>query len=387
VGVLQNPRLLLDVAVGLESPYLSVRLWAAQALGNYGNKSLRVSKVYLASRRFEVVETAIAAIGRINTRQATDTLYQFLRPDYQRAVQIEQWLAQLPDDAPVWSIVREILLDAQQRIINRVFAVLRAVDRNHLLSQLEQSLHTRDRRRRANAIETLAASPLRRFIVPIIHLLETDDPITPNPKANLLTKRSILVQELLDADDPWLRLGGVLLLSHRSEPVPLALCSDANPLVQRLAESLHSGQQTLIPEQDWFLSQLLFFKMRSWLSRLTLDELETVNVGFNQQDFHAGEVICTPGDRLQKFYLIYDGDVLIKEHACILTQGEGFGAIGLWEEAVVKFNAIAQTDCSLLSLSRKRFNRLVDRCPRLLGYMASLTDITDFAECGFELET
>ncbi|MDB9496066.1 cyclic nucleotide-binding domain-containing protein [Spirulina subsalsa CS-330] len=386
VGVLQNPRLLLDVAVGLESPYLSVRLWAAQALGNYGNKSLRVSKVYLASRRFEVVEAAIAAIGRINTRQATDTLYHFLRPDYQRAVQIEQWLIQLPSDSPLWQIVRAILLDAQQRIINRVFAVLRAMDRNHLLPQLEQALHTRDRRRRANAIETLAASSLRRFIVPIIHLLETDDPIAPQPAANLLTKRSILVQELLNADDPWLRLSGFLILSHGGDPVPLPLCSDPHPLVQRLAESLHSGQQTRIPEHDWFLTQLLFLKTQSWLGRLTLDELETVNVGFNQHDFQAGEVICSPGDRLQKFYLIYDGDVLLKEHACILTQGEGFGAIGLWEDARVQFSAIASTDCSLLSLSRKRFNRLVDRCPRLLGYMASLTDITDFAGCSFDGE-
>lgn len=397
VGVLQNPRLLLDVAVGLEHESLAVRLWAAQALGNYGNKSLRVAKVYLASRRFEVVEAAIAAIGRINTRQASDALYEFLRPDYQRAAQIQQWLLQLPDDQPIWRVVQVILADAQERIIARVFAVLRAVDREGLLHRLEKALHDRDgyaiangyavadRRRRANAIETLAAGPLRRFIVPIMTLLETEDRLSPAPNANLLTKRGPLIQALLDSDDRWLRVAGIFIQSQQQQPLPEALVDDPNPLVQRLAISLRDGQQTTLPDEDWFLKQLLFLKTQSWLQSLSLDELETINWAFTQRDFRAGEVICAPQEsqsatvdpRHQQLYLIYDGDVLLAPHGVILTVGEGFGVMHLWEDRAVQFQAIAHTESSLLSLSRDRFNRLVDRCPRLLGCLAQVADITE----------
>lgn len=385
VGVLQNPRLLLDVAVGLEHESLAVRLWAAQALGNYGNKSLRVAKVYLASRRFEVVEAAIAAIGRINSRQASDTLYDFLRPDYQRAAQIQQWLLQLPDDQPIWRVVQVMLADAQERIIARVFAVLRAVDREGLLHRLEKALHDRDRRRRANAIETLAAGPLRRFIVPIMTLLETEDRLSPAPNANLLTKRGPLIQALLDSDDRWLRVAGIFVQSQQQQPLPEALAHDPNPLVQRLAISLRDSQQTTLPDEDWFLKQLLFLKTQSWLQSLSLDELETINWAFNQRDFRAGEVICAPPEdqsakvnpHHQQLYLIYDGDVLLASHGVILTVGEGFGVMHLWEDTVVQFKAIAHTECSLLSLSRSRFNRLVDRCPRLLGCIAQVADLTE----------
>ncbi len=391
VGVLQHPRLLLDVAVGLEHESLAVRLWAAQALGNYGNKSLRVAKVYLASRRFEVVEAAIAAIGRINSRQASDTLYDFLRPDYQRAVQIQQWLLQLPDDQPIWRVVQVILADAQERIIARVFAVLRAVDREGLLHRLEKALYDRDgyavadRRRRANAIETLAAGPLRRFIVPIMTLLETEDRLSPAPNANLLTKRGPLIQALLASDDRWLRVAGIFVQSQQQQPLPAALVDDLNPLVQRLAIALRDGQQTTLPDEDWFLKQLLFLKTQSWLKSLSLDELETINWAFNQRDFRAGEVICAPTEgqqsetdpRHQQLYLIYDGDVLLASHGVILTVGEGFGVMHLWEDAAVQFKAVAHTECSLLCLSRARFNRLVDRCPRLLGCIAQVADITE----------
>ncbi|MEA5420377.1 hypothetical protein VB712_14185 [Spirulina sp. CCNP1310] len=385
VGVLQNPRLLLDVAVGLEHESLAVRLWAAQALGNYGNKSLRVAKVYLASRRFEVVEAAIAAIGRINSRQASDTLYDFLRPDYQRAAQIQQWLLQLPDDQPIWRVVQVMLADAQERIIARVFAVLRAMDREGLLHRLEKALHDGDRRRRANAIETLAAGPLRRFIVPIMTLLETEDRLSPAPNANLLTKRGPLIEALLASDDRWLRVAGIFVQSQQQQPLPEALLQDPNPLVQRLAISLQDGQQTTLPDEDWFLKQLLFLKTQSWLQSLSLDELETINWAFNQRDFRAGEVICAPPEdqsakvnpHHQQLYLIYDGDVLLASHGVILTVGEGFGVMHLWEDTAVQFKAIAHTECSLLSLSRARFNRLVDRCPRLLGCIAQVADITE----------
>jgi HEAT repeat protein/MFS family permease len=109
MGVICSPRLLLDVAIGLESPTLSVRLWATSALANYGESSLPVAKIYLFSSRLEVVESAIAAIGKVGTRKASEILYNFLKPDFQLFTQTEIWLQKLPENNPGWRWFKVLL--------------------------------------------------------------------------------------------------------------------------------------------------------------------------------------------------------------------------------------------------------------------------------------
>ncbi|MEM8643151.1 MAG: hypothetical protein AAGG51_30695 [Cyanobacteria bacterium P01_G01_bin.54] len=411
LGRLQSPQFLLDVAVGLEHRKLSVRLWSAQALANYGNKSLRFAKTYLYASRPEVVSAAIAALGRLQSKAAIETLFNFLTPDYRRLKQIQIWHQALPQpphaDADEIRL-HQLLADAQERIVERVWLVLKVLEGNsRLLQELEPFLHNGDVRLRASAVERLASGRWRRFVLPLLPLL--------NPQATPATQpldappgRLDLIQQLGCSDDRWLRLGALLWLANHGHPIPAELCTDPNPLVQRLASALQSGQQEDLPENDWFLNQLFFLKQATPLGILSFEELEMINPLLNQQDYRQGETIFSPlngsppngsfpdGPVQNKafqnsapqpgapqLYLMVQGQVRLKPLNLTLTSGDVFGQLTLlgtaiWQPGAIapdqQYSAIAQTDCCLLTLSELRLKELIDRCPRILWCLANLNE-------------
>ncbi|NEO86282.1 MAG: cyclic nucleotide-binding domain-containing protein [Spirulina sp. SIO3F2] len=392
LGQLQSPQFLLDVAVGLEHRQLSVRLWAAQALAQYGNKSLRFAKTYLHAQRPEVVRAAIAALGRVKSKAAIELLFNFLTPDYRRLKQLHLWQQVLPQSHPDEVRLHQIMADAQARIFERVWAVLKALEGNSsLLRDLEPFLHTGDARLRASAIERLASGRWRRFVLPLLPLLTQDlqpeaerhpPELTPKPPTT-----AELIRQLWRSDDRWLRLGALLWLSNHGQPIPEALCTDANPLVERVAIALRVGDQEDLPENDWFLKQLFFLKQSTPLGSLTLDELEVINPLLNQRDFRQGEVICAPQRYRPQIYIICQGQVALSPLGLTLGSGEVFGVLTLWETATWQQTVTAQTDCCVLTLSELHCKDLIDRCPRILWCLAGLRDRMDCYRLATPLQT
>ncbi|MDB9312013.1 hypothetical protein PN462_02790 [Spirulina sp. CS-785/01] len=375
VGTVRSPQFLLDVAVGLEHRNLAVRLWAASALANYGEQGLSVAKIYLASRRFEVVDMAIAAIAKVGTKRAVDILYNFVKPDLQLLPQTQQWLEQLPPYPSEWRFVRLILNDFHQTLIHRIFYILSVIDQEGTFREIRPILQTGvrgkspDRRLRANALELLSTFEHRRFVLPLLPLLENPDRDPPTEVPPSISQENLLLT-LLKTKNRWIRLAALCVLSHRQQAVPEFLLNDFDPLVQRVAVSLSTGQQEEFPEQDWFISQLFFLKTTALFQHLSLDELEVINGVFNQKDIHAGEIICSGKRGLELLHVIYRGTVLLKpsDDPLLVEVGVGqdFGGLAFIENQVTPFTAIAKTDCSLLTLSPRKLDVLVDQCPRLL---------------------
>lgn len=385
LGQLQSPQFLLDVAVGLEHRQLSVRLWAAQALAQYGNKSLRFAKAYLYSPRLEVVAAAIATLGRVKTKAAIELLFNFLTPDYRRLKQLHLWQQLLPHSHPDEVRLHHLIADAQTRIFERVWMVLKALeDNSSLLRDLEPFLHSGDARLKASAIERLASGRWRRFVLPLLPLL-TQDLQAPDPQTQLTPRQfapkppttAELIRQLWRSDDRWLRLGALLWLSNHGQPIPEPLCIDANPLVQRVAIALSTGAQEDLPENDWFLKQLFFLKQFTPFGRLTLDELEVINPLLNQRDFRQGEVICSPQNYRAQIYIVSQGQVAFTPLDSRLGPGEIFGVLTLWDTASWQQTVIAQTDCCVLTLSELHCKDLIDRCPRILWCLVGLRDRLD----------
>ncbi|MBP0009158.1 MULTISPECIES: cyclic nucleotide-binding domain-containing protein [unclassified Roseofilum] len=374
MGVVKSPSLLLDVAMGLQHSSLAVRLWAATALANYGEASLKVARVYLYSPRYEVVEMAIATIAKVGTRRAINLLYDFLKPDCKGVAQTPSWIKSIRPHAPYAPFLKTILQDYQKRVIQRVFYILSVLDNQNIIKQIQPLLTSTDPRLRANALETLMSVKHQRFIRPILPLLEEEQPFVSTPSLS----ESELIYQLSEQSDRWLRLGALLMLSElrlhsTTNPylIPCHLQEDPHPLVRRIAQSLATRQQEEIPQQDWFLKQLFFLKSTALFHILSLDELEELNPLFYPAHLPAHATLYAGDPHQAKLYLIAEGQVTLYSHpkplesqTLTLSAGQYFGEIAALEN--IWYKIVTQTHCTFLTLSSKQFEILIDRCPRLL---------------------
>ena len=141
-----------------------------------------------------------------------------------------------------------------------------------------------------------------------------------------------------------------------------------------MAESLRSGAQEDLPENDWFLKQLFFIKESTPLGILSLDELEIINPLLNQYDFRQGEILCSPEHVHAQLYIMYQGYVQLQPLDLSLTVGDIFGVATLWNPKSWPQTVTAQTDGVILMLSQPRIQDVIDRCPRILWCLTQLRD-------------
>lgn len=369
MGVVRSPNLLLAVAVGLESKSLTIRLWAASALSQYGKQSLGVAKIYLFSSRIEVVEAAIAAIAMVKTPQASDILYNYLKPDYELFSQIQKWLPKIPPKQGKWVLFRLVLKDYQQRLIHRILYIISCLDHQGTFKDVRKLLNTTNTRQRANVLETLSSYQHRRFILPILPILE--NPLNME-KANLYSRfpmPEMILQNGIKSCDRWIRLGALFLFPHHHLPIPKLLLNDSDDLVRRVAEALLTGQQQDFPADDWFLNQIFLLKKTSLFENLFLDELLLINNTFDQEDIPAGQKIFSQEKGVTKLHIVGEGSLLLttmNQEVKEIKTGDYFGEENLFEDRNLPINIITQTDCKLLTLSRKKFEKVLNRCPRIL---------------------
>ena len=366
LGVVRPPSVLIQVATGLEHTNLAVRLQAAAALAKYGEKSLPMAQVYLDSPRSEVVEAAIASIGKVGTRRAEEMLFNHLKSDYRLVGRTMRWLQVFPWNEPGWKALFVGIEDYQARLIHRVLYILSSLDREGTLSDVRQILHSRDPRVRANAVEALASGRHRRFVLPVVPLLE--GLLTPGQNHSVKSKvKSANLQEALESGDRWISIGALIAAENQFLGESLLspqLSSRPDPLVQDCADYLAAP----LPERDenFFIERVLFLKSISLLSHLFLDELLIVNRALTLEAFPAGETIGEEGRNLDKFSIVYRGSVAQSSNMSKLVPGQSFGEMALFKDYPLPDRLWAETDCVLLTLSRKKFEGAIDSCPRLL---------------------
>ncbi|MGK7901325.1 MAG: HEAT repeat domain-containing protein [Hormoscilla sp.] len=372
LGVVRSPTVLNQVAASLEHPNLAVRLQAAQALANYGTISLPLVQPLLYSPRQEVVEAAVAAVAKVGSRSSRKILYSYLKSDYRLVPRTLNWIEVLPDDDLRWQAFKIAIADYHARLIQRVMHVLASLDREGTLSYVREVLDSKDPVKRADALETLASMRNRRFVLPIIPLLERTDGEQERPINTSNGAIGVMLEEALESGDRWIQI--VALLANTNQPVPEYLRAHQDALMQAAVAYLTTPLPDRQPQEDFFLYQVLFLKTIPLLESLSFDELLQVQEALKLQECAANEQICaaeTPGSQL---YIVYKGSFSLVEPDASgeaepqqLIVGQHWGETGLFGDYPLPATMIADSDdCKLLTLPRENFQEIVNLCPRLL---------------------
>lgn len=392
-GLVRNPPSMPRVAAGLEDEHQLVRESAAYALAAFGERCLDLAAQYLNFSRAEVVDAAIAAIGRVGTKRAEERLFETMQGDYRRVSDNMRWLGEIPTDEPGWAPLRIAIEDSNQRAVFRVLHILSSLGHSRTLNCVRRILSSRDERIRADAIEALGTLSHRRFVEPILPILETPgwNPATrPPPRGRPDSNHRRLLQEAMQAPDRWIRVGALAVLAGSGEPVPAeALKEDPDPLAR--AALLHTlvmrtylshGKSRpdlgadpaveLMTKEYALVNRVLFLKNISLFQFLSLEHLLIIDQVLEQKEFLAGERIFEQDSLGSNFYVIFRGQVVIRrkfeeteQELSQLSAGEFFGEMALFDDSPRSATAVAVTDCTLLSLERNHFHSLILQRPEI----------------------
>jgi CRP-like cAMP-binding protein len=98
------------------------------------------------------------------------------------------------------------------------------------------------------------------------------------------------------------------------------------------------------------------------------DELARVSEICQEQHFKSAQTIFKEGDPGGRLYIISDGEVRIsrqvpgsgEEALSVLKPGACFGEMAVFERSERSTDAIANTDCTLITITRPDFEMLLD---------------------------
>ncbi|NET30601.1 MAG: cyclic nucleotide-binding domain-containing protein [Cyanothece sp. SIO1E1] len=367
---------LAAVGDSLGDPDPRVRQRAASALAAYGRPGLALAKTSLNAPQAEVTDTAIIAIGLVRTKYASNLLFDYLASSYKQLAQTRKWQQQIPTNDPSWQPLRLAINDYHDRLIQKVLYVLLALGHARTVNSVNRLLATRDQRELENAIEVLASLNHRRFVLPLLPLLErrvvVDEQSVSRIQATpqwFRSKGYRLLLEALESKDRWIRTGALIALSM----VPSALINDPDPFVKQVASQIFGViDQPTLPVNT-AMNRLLLLKNVAIFKNLSLDELLLIDKSLEQTQVLAGETIFTEGDWGAHLYIIADGTVQLLKNIDgaprelnQLTQGQYFGEVALFDDAPRWDGAVALEDCTLLKLEKNRFLSLITQRPHII---------------------
>lgn len=193
LGITRCKGMLRHVAGGLGDPDPRVRQSVAQVLAAYGKQGMALAHDSLSSSDPEVVKTAIAALGQARTKQASTILFDYLSPDFQQVIQTYRWQQQIPRNEPGWQALAVAIEDYHQRLIQKVLYVLSCLGHSRTVATVNRILNANDPKEAANAVEVLASLSNRRFVLPLLPVLEQlGTPEDSRPKGRLRATRQWL---------------------------------------------------------------------------------------------------------------------------------------------------------------------------------------------------
>ena len=383
------------VGTCLGDPNPRVREQCAKTLAACGRPGVDLAKASLSSEQPEIVNAAITAIGLVRTRYASNVLFDYLAPSYGQLAQTRQWQAQIPPDAPSWEALRVAIADYHNRLIQKVLYVLSALGHARTVNAVNRLLATNTQNELENAIEVLASLNHRRFVLPLmplleslvtakadeVALLETDDIVVQSKPAAtasdvhqtlqpvtplwLKTKGYRLLLEALESNDRWIKSGALIALAM----VPATLINDSDPFIKQVAGQIFEAN---LPAKT-AMNRLLLLKTVSLFKNLSLDELILIDESLEQTQVLIEDTIFAEGDSAAHLYIVAEGNVrLVKKvdgtprKIRQLGRGDYFGEVALFDDAPLWDSAIAQTDCTLLKLEKNRFLSLITQRPHMI---------------------
>ena len=374
LAVTRCPETATEATLGMTDDSPQVRQQVASTLAAYGKQGLKIAQSHLTTQQSDVAATAIAAIAKFKGKRANDILFQHLTPEYKQFNLTRKWQQQIPQADPSWSFLATAIADYQQRLLQKVLYILSCLGYSRTVGLVQRVLATGDRRDLANAVEILASIEHRRFIQPLMPLLEqtvADEPsnkITATPQW-FRNKGYKVLLEALNSGDRWIKTGASVALAV----VPIALLKDPDPVVQSVAQEIFPSANRLTCPISTSMNRLLLLRNIALFKNLSLDELFPIDKALEQKQVLAGETIYIEGSWDGQLYIIAAGKVQITkkldgvpQEIKQLTTGQYFGEISLFDEAPRWDGAIALEDSTLLCLEKKRFVSLISQRPHII---------------------
>lgn len=363
------------IGESLEDADPRVRQRVASTLAAYGRPGLALAQAQLHASQLEVVNAAITAIGLVRTKYASNLLFEYVAPSYKQLARTRKWQQQIPPEDPRWQPLRVAIVDYHNRLIDKVLYILSALGHTQTVNTVNRLLTTQDQSELENALEVLASLNHRRFVMPLMPLLETrNKPESPSSRVQatphwLRTKGYRLLLEALESKDRWLKTGALVALAT----IPSALVNDPDPVVKQVANQIFGAIDPSTLPTHTAMNRLLLLKKVALFKNLSLDELLLIDQSLEQVQVLAGETIFTEGDWGTHLYIIATGTVqLLKQtdsdprELKRLQSGHYFGEVALFDDAPRWDGAIAATDCTLLKLGKTRFLSLVTQRPHII---------------------
>ena len=376
LGKICNANILSEVKRGLEDSHPRVRQEVANTLAAYGTVGLSIAQESLSSEQKEVVDAAIYAIAKVRNRQANNILFQHLSPEFELLNRTRKWQEQIPADECNWELLAIAINDYHQYLIQKVLYVLSCLGYSRTVNAVNRILATNDQVDLANAVELLVSLHHRRFVLPLIPLLEKivnkeEKPLKKiHPNSPWLKKKGYkLLIEALESKQRWITIGALVALAM----IPSTLVEDKDPVIRLIAKDIFLPSGQCIPATNSSMNRLLLLKKVALFKNLSLDELFLIDQTLEPQQVLSNETIYTEGSWGEHLYIIAEGTIKIvknvdgqEQEIKQLSRGQYFGEIALFDNATRWDGAIAVEDSTVLKLEKKRFISLISQRPHII---------------------
>lgn len=362
-----EPRLPEIAEKFFNDPLREVRDAAASALGARGAPALPAICGQLRGEREEAQVAAIDALGIALGAAAPDRLFDEMRPQVFDPIAFNRRLGRTCPAADEGGLaIRAALDNAARRTYRLVMHALAALGHRRTLDIVRTMMNSSDPRSRASAIESLESLPQRRFVIPILPLIEDRESA---PRAAGRPDPGLVEQALL-SPDPWLRAAAAVAVHARTGAAPAQLLHDASPIVGETVRGLaqRSAQNCSYP-QDVLMNRLAFLHGVRLFADTSLDDLIAVDQVLRSEAYLAGEPIVSEGEVGDRLCIIHSGAVEVTKGGHVLARlapGDFFGEMALFDDEPRSATVTAQGDVEVLSLERDRFHSLVRQRPGIL---------------------
>jgi hypothetical protein len=266
--------------------------------------------------------------------------------------------------------MRAALADANRRTLRLAMHALDVLGHRRTLDLVRMMLASHDERSRANAIESLETLPHRRFVLPLVPLIEEHESSGETQHLHGRTDPAPLIIEAMASPDPWLRAAAAVAWHAESGSPPDRLTDDPSPVVAETVHLLAERPAGVCPyPREALMSRLAFLHDVPLFAGISLDDLIAIDHALGSQTYLAGEAIVTEGEAGDRLCIINRGEVVVRKGSRVLARlsaGDFFGEMSLFDDAPRSATVAAVGEVEVLELERQRFHSLVQQRPSIL---------------------